>query len=157
MVTPQGLRAADAAAHDLVVQVVTEPHSPETTSTPPVRILVADDNPVSAELLRSYLESLGYAVDWAADGDHALAMAASGQYQVLLLDVHMPVYDGVEVMRRLHLLMGRPLRVIAVTADRLASRREELTRMGIDGYLTKPVNLTELLKELTRVLGPSPL
>lgn len=134
---------------------MTEPRPPETPAPSSVRILVADDNAVGAELLCSYLESLGYAVDWVQDGDHALAMAASGLYQVLLLDVHMPVYDGVEVMRRLHLLMGRPLRVIAVTADRLASRREELTRMGIDGYLTKPVNLIELRKELDRVLGRS--
>ena len=117
------------------------------------RVLIADDNASSAELLSAFLESLGYAVDWAADGDHALAMAATGVYQVLLLDIHMPGYDGVEVMRRLHLLHGRPLRVIAVTADRLATRREELTRMGIDGYLTKPVDLPRLKEELARVLG----
>lgn len=117
------------------------------------RVLIADDNASSAELLSTFLESLGYAVDWAADGDHALAMAATGVYQVLLLDIHMPGYDGVEVMRRLHLLHGRPLRVIAVTADRLATRREELTRMGIDGYLTKPVDLPRLKEELARVLG----
>lgn len=117
------------------------------------RVLIADDNASSAELLSTFLESLGYSVDWAADGDHALAMAATGVYQVLLLDIHMPGYDGVEVMRRLHLLHGRPLRVIAVTADRLATRREELTRMGIDGYLTKPVDLPRLKEELARVLG----
>lgn len=118
-----------------------------------IRVLVADDNPVNAELIRDHLESRGYEVDWAEDGDHALAMAATGAYQVMLLDVHMPVYDGVEVMRRLHLRVGRRLRVIAITADRLASRREELTRMGIDGYMTKPIDLDRLDAEISRVLG----
>lgn len=118
-----------------------------------IRVLVADDNPANAELIRDHLESRGYEVDWAEDGDHALAMAATGVYQVMLLDVHMPAYDGVEVMRRLHLRVGRPLRVIAITADRLATRREELTRMGIDGYMTKPLDLDRLDAELARVLG----
>ena len=116
------------------------------------RILVADDNPATADLLRDHLESRGFQVDCAFDGDHALALAATGAYKVMLLDVHMPVYDGVEVMRRLHLLMGRRLRVIAITADRLASRRQELTRMGVDGYMTKPIDLALLDAELDRVL-----
>jgi CheY-like chemotaxis protein len=125
---------------------------PETWTSGAVRILVADDNEISADLVRDHLEARGYDVDRARDGDHALALAASGAYQVMLLDEHMPVYDGVEVMRRLHLLKGRPLRVIAITADRLATRREEMTRMGVDGYLTRPVNLKLLDQELTRLL-----
>lgn len=124
-------------------------------SSDAIRVLVADDDEADAALIRDHLESLDYAVDWAADGDHAIAMAATGQYQVMLLDVHMRVYHGVEVMRRLHLLTGRPLRVIAVTADRLASSREELARMGVDGYLTKPIDLTKLQQELSRVLRRS--
>jgi CheY-like chemotaxis protein len=132
---------------------MTEAEAPPSFPVRDVRILVADDNPINAELLRDHLESAGYVVDWAPDGAHALAMAATGVYQVMLLDVHMPVYDGIEVMRRLHLLVGRPLRVIAITADRLASRREEISRMGIDGYLTKPVDLARLDEELKRVLN----
>ena len=118
-----------------------------------VHILIADPNPVHAARLTEHLESQGYQVDWARDGDHALAMAASGAYEVMLLDIHMPVYDGVEIMRRLHLVMGRSLRVIAVSADRLAPRREEMARMGVDGYVTKPINLDRLDDEVKRVLG----
>ncbi|TMD34135.1 MAG: response regulator [Chloroflexi bacterium] len=151
------LRACRAAREVRSVELLTEPVLPRRPEKAAIRILVADDNAVSAELLHDHLEAQGYQVDWAWDGDHALAMAASGAYQVMLLDVHMPVYDGVEVMRRLHLLKGRPLRVIAVTADRLATRREELTRMGIDGYLTKPLDLDRLNQELERVLLKSGL
>ena len=121
-----------------------------------VHILVADANPVHAARLTEHLESQGYEVDWARDGDHALAMAASGAYEVMLLDIHMPVYDGVEIMRRLHLVMGRSLRVIAVSADRLAPRREEMARMGVDGYVTKPISLDRLDEELRRVLRIKP-
>jgi CheY-like chemotaxis protein len=131
--------------------LVTEPAAPETPAPDSTRVLVADDNPLSAELLRNYLESLGYLVDWARDGDHALALAASGQYAVMLLDVEMRVYDGAEVMRRLHLLMGRRVGVIAM-AKRMASSRVDLKRMGIDGVVTKPLDLHQLQEELTRVL-----
>lgn len=116
-----------------------------------LHILVADTSPLHSARLIAHLESKGHEVDSARDGDHALAMAASDAYDVMLLDIHMPVFDGVEIMRRLHLLMGRSLRVIAMSADQLAARRQEMTRMGVDGYLTKPVNLERLDEELTRI------
>ena len=117
-----------------------------------LRILVADSNARIAGQLIEHLEAQGHEVDWAKDGDHALAMAASGAYEVMLLDVHMPVHNGAEVMRRLHLLLGRSLRVVAMAADKLPARRDEMARMGVDGYLTKPINLARLDEELTRVL-----
>ena len=120
-----------------------------------LHILVADTSALHSARLIAHLESKGHEVDTARDGDHALAMAASDAYDVMLLDVHMPVFDGVEIMRRLHLLMGRSLRVIAMSADRLTTSREEMTRMGVDGYLTKPVNTERLDEELTRILPKS--
>ncbi len=134
---------------------MTESQAPPPPTGGDVRILVADDNPVNADLLREHLESSGYVVDWASDGAHALAMASTGMYQAMLLDLQMPVYDGIEVLRRLHLLVGRPLRVIAITADRLGNRRQEISRLGIDGYLTKPVDLVRLDEMLKRVLTQS--
>jgi two-component system sensor histidine kinase/response regulator len=110
-----------------------------------VRALVADDNPFNAELIRDHLETLGYSVDCAADGARAVAMASSGRYDALLLDVNLPIYDGVQVVRMLHRRPPpHPLKVIIVTADRLASRRAELSVQGIDGYLTKPLELDRL-------------
>jgi CheY-like chemotaxis protein len=119
-----------------------------------VKVLVADDNALSAELMCDHLESLGYAVDCASDGRRALDLASSGEYRLLLLDVNMPFYDGVEVVRMLrrHPLLRR-IKVIVVTADRLASRRAELSRGGIDGYLTKPVDLARLGELVNRVLA----
>jgi CheY-like chemotaxis protein len=133
--------------------LVSNPEIPPTEPAGAIRILIADSNADSAELVRGHLESLGYVVDWAADGDHALALAASGMYQAMLLDVHMQSYRGVDVIRRLHLLVGRRMRVIAVTKDRMAAIRDELLRMGVDGFLTRPVDLALLQVELKRVLA----
>jgi CheY-like chemotaxis protein len=118
------------------------------------RILVAEDNEDNAEILREYLQSLGYSVAFAPDGNRAIDMGASGDYDLIILDVHMPLYDGTEVLRMLrarHRL--RPVKVIALTADPLPQTRQELERAGLDGFLAKPVDLNELQAEIVRVLG----
>lgn len=123
---------------------------------PDTTILVAEDNPLSAELMHDHLESLGYAVEHAMDGVQAVEMASSGRFQLLILDVNMPGYDGVQVMQHLRARSDRAthtLKVIVVTADRLATRREELAIAGIDGYLTKPLDLQRLTGEVNRVLS----
>jgi CheY-like chemotaxis protein len=117
------------------------------------RILVAEDDPASLELLRAYLESMGHMVGAAPDGNRALEMAASGEFDLLILDVHMPLYDGQEVLHMLRKrLLVHPLKVIALTADTRGAVRDEMMADGVDGYLLKPVSLSELGKELTRLL-----
>jgi CheY-like chemotaxis protein len=120
---------------------------------PQATILVAEDNPPSAELLHDHLESLGYGVEVATDGKLAIEMALTGRFHLLILDVNMPGSNGVEVLQRLRQEMTQPPRVIVVTADRLATRRDELTHAGIDGYMTKPVDLQRLTDEVKRVLA----
>ena len=117
------------------------------------RILVAEDDPASLELLHAYLESKGYSVGAAPDGNRALDMAASGEFDLLILDVHMPLYGGQEVLPMLRKrLLAHPIKIIALTADTRWALRDEMKRDGVDGYLIKPVSLSELGKELTRLL-----
>ena len=116
------------------------------------RILVADDDPASTDLLMAFLESHGFDVSAATDGNRALEMGTSGDFQLVILDVHMPLYDGVEVLRMLrkrHVL--HPIKVIALTADWSDSVRDELHRIGIDCYFTKPVDLARLREEVARL------
>jgi CheY-like chemotaxis protein len=118
------------------------------------RILVADDDPANLELAQAYLESMGYEVSAARDGNRALDMAASGGFDLLLLDVHMPLYGGVEILQMLRKrLRAHPLKIIALTGDTESALREEMMRDGVDGYLTKPVSLSELGKEIARLLA----
>jgi CheY-like chemotaxis protein len=117
------------------------------------RILVAEDDPASLDLLRAYLESKGHSVGAAPDGNRALEMAASGEFDLLILDVHMPLYDGQEVLHMLRKrLLVHPIKIIALTADTRWAVRDEMMADGVDGYLLKPVSLSELGKELTRLL-----
>ena len=115
-------------------------------------ILVADDDPASAELLTYFLESHGFQVSTAPDGNRALEMGTTGDYQVVILDVHMPMYDGVEVLeflRKRHIL--HPIKVIALTGDLSDEVRRALEEGGIDSFFTKPVDLARLRDEVTRL------
>jgi two-component system, OmpR family, response regulator len=117
------------------------------------RILVADDDPASAELLTYFLESKGFEVATALDGNRALELGTSGDFRLVILDVHMPMYDGVEVLqflRKRHML--HPIKVIALTGDLSDEVRDALTGGGIDSFLTKPVDLDLLHDEVSRLM-----
>ncbi len=118
------------------------------------RILVADDDPASAELLTYFLQSRGFEVATAADGNRALEMGTSGKYQLVILDMHMPTYDGVEVLqflRKRYLL--HPIKVIVLTGDLSDEVREALEKKGVDSFLTKPVDLALLRREVDRLMA----
>jgi CheY-like chemotaxis protein len=117
-----------------------------------VRILVADDDPASAELLMYFLESKGFSVTTAPDGNQALELGATGEFGLVILDVHMPMYDGVEVLemlRKRHIL--HPIKVIALTGDLSEPVRKALEGGRIDAFLTKPVDLDLLHQEVERL------
>ncbi len=119
------------------------------------RILVAEDDPASLELVQVFLESEGYDVEAALDGNRALDLGGSGAFDLLILDMHMPMYGGVEVLQMMRKrFLNHPMKIIALTADARPELREELVREGIDGYLTKPVSLAELRSEVQRLLAP---
>lgn len=117
-------------------------------------ILVADDDPASADLVFYFLRSQGFQVATAEDGNMALELGATGDYKVVILDVHMPLYDGVEVLellRKRH--MAHPVKVIGLTGDLSDDIRAALERSGIDSYLTKPVDLALLRDEVERLMA----
>jgi CheY-like chemotaxis protein len=120
------------------------------------RILVADDDPPSLELMTYFLESRGYSVATATDGNRAVEMGTNGHYPLVILDVHMPMYDGVEVLqflRKRHIL--HPVKIIALTADPSPELRTALEDIGIDSFLTKPIELPRLLEEIRRLMTPA--
>ena len=119
-------------------------------------VLVAEDNPLNFELVRDLLDARGHAVEWARDGEEALAKARTGQFDLLLLDLHMPRLDGLQVVRALRAAPPvRPLKVIALTADAMAGVRDDLFAAGVDGYLAKPCEPRAVVAEVQRFLGRS--
>jgi CheY-like chemotaxis protein len=118
------------------------------------RILVAEDDPASLELVQVFLESHDYRVGVAPDGNRALELGCSGEFDLIILDLHMPLYGGVEVLHMLRKrYLFRPIKVIALTGDALPDVRSEVEREGIDGFLVKPVSLAQLRDEIERVLS----
>ncbi|HKB33749.1 MAG TPA: response regulator [Candidatus Dormibacteraeota bacterium] len=121
--------------------------------TPP-RILVADDDPANLELLQVFLESKGYDVATASDGNRALDLGTSGDFELVILDVHMPLYDGTEVLQMLRKrFLNHPIKILALTGDARPELREALRRDGANAYMIKPVRLAALHEEVQRLLA----
>jgi CheY-like chemotaxis protein len=117
------------------------------------KVLVVEDNPVNRELLRELLESWGYAVMEACDGQEALRMADEAQPDILLLDIGMPLLDGYSVARKIRENPGlTQLPILAITAYAMQGDREEILKSGFNGYLSKPINAQALADELDRLL-----
>ena len=117
------------------------------------RILVVDDDPASCELVAYFLKSLGYDVAIAPDGGRALNMNLDDEIELVILDFHMPVYDGPQVLAMLRRRrLDRQVKVLALTADESEESREEMDREGADGFLTKPVDLDALHDEVVRLM-----
>jgi CheY-like chemotaxis protein len=117
------------------------------------RILVAGEDRKNLERIQTHLDFLGYDVRAATDGNLALDLAESGIFDLLILDVHMPLYGGQEVLQILRTrLMFHTIKIIALTADVRWALRAEMRRSGVDSYLIKPVSLAELDKEICRLL-----
>jgi CheY-like chemotaxis protein len=117
-----------------------------------IKALIAEDNAVNRELLRELLESRGYDVVEACDGQEALTVIEQTRPDILLLDIGMPKMDGFAVVRELRQdprLAKLP--VIAVTAYAMQGDREKVLGSGFDGYLSKPINVKALEQELERL------
>jgi two-component system OmpR family response regulator len=117
-------------------------------------VLLVEDDPANAELLSVQLEGLGYSVDCAFDGNRAVTLACTGDYEMMILDLNLPEFDGVEVLRILRKrMLRRPPLVIVVSGDVERTRGRELDAERIDAYLTKPVDIALLGRELARLLA----
>ena len=111
----------------------------------PLSVLLADDYDVNRMVLQSQLESLGYRADAVANGEEVLRALHARSYDVVLMDIRMPVIDGVEATQRIRSRIDSPQPyIVAVTASALKGDRERYLDAGMDGYLSKPVDLVEL-------------
>ena len=123
----------------------------------PLRILVADDNPINVKVARAYLERMGYRVEQAANGQEVLQTLDLHPFDLVLLDVRMPILDGFEAARQICQkwdIHRRP-RLIAMTGNAMQGDREKCLAAGMDDYISKPVRLNELEAVLIRWGKPS--
>ncbi|HSS99777.1 MAG TPA: response regulator [Terriglobales bacterium] len=122
------------------------------------KILIAEDNAINRELLRELLETRGFEVIEACNGQEALEKIEETQPDLLLLDLGMPVLDGFGAMRKIRENpRSASLPVVAVTAYAMQGDQEKTMEAGFDGYLSKPISAALLEKELNRFLSKNDL
>ena len=126
-------------------------------ATPGLRILAAEDNPTNQLVLRSVLRQAGVEPTIVDDGAKALAAWREGRWDAVLMDIHMPVMDGLTALkeiRRLEAEDGRPRTpVIALTANAMRHQVELLVEAGMDDHVGKPIDVTQLLSALDRAVS----
>ncbi|MBT8091722.1 MAG: response regulator [Gammaproteobacteria bacterium] len=111
----------------------------------PLSVLLADDYDVNRMVLSSQLETLGYRADNVANGEEVLRALHARAYDVVLMDIRMPVIDGVEATQRIRQRVDGPQPfVVAVTASALKGDRDRYLEAGMDAYISKPVDLLKL-------------
>jgi CheY-like chemotaxis protein len=116
----------------------------------PLRILVAEDNPVNLKLAMKVLGKLGYTPDKAENGKVVLEEVSKKNYDLILMDVQMPEMDGLEATRMIRLCLSKQPVVVAMTANTLEDGREECLHAGMDDYISKPMNIEELVITLEK-------
>ncbi|MGD2132391.1 MAG: ATP-binding protein [Maricaulaceae bacterium] len=120
-----------------------------------LRVLLVDDHPINRQVVQHFLSSFELEIVEAANGREALDHLRAQPFDIVLLDIHMPVMDGpttiAEIRNGGHDFADVP--VVALTADAMSGDRERYLGMGMNGYLAKPLAERELVTEIIRVLG----
>ena len=115
------------------------------------QILVIEDNEKNMKLFRDVLRASGYRTLEASTGWHALTLAAAHGPALVLMDIRLPDMTGIEALNRLRTdARTAPIPVLAVTAEAMKGDLERFIGAGFDGYLSKPVDIDELLETVER-------
>jgi two-component system sensor kinase len=135
------------------------PHAPDAVSTlPPLRILLAEDGLVNQEVAVGLLEIAGHTVEVANNGREAVEAYDRGGFELILMDLEMPEMDGFEATRLIRdreAIHGDHMPIIAMTAHAVNGFRDRCLATGMDGYVSKPIELKELLRVMEQVLEPA--
>jgi signal transduction histidine kinase/CheY-like chemotaxis protein len=154
------LRAVAESLVPVAPPVAADQHEGPADAEHGARILLVEDNEDNRLLIRTYLKREPYAVDEATNGAEAVAMFAAGTYDLILMDVQMPIMDGHEAtraIRRLEAEAGRGrIPIVALTAHAIKEDMERSLEAGCTAHLTKPIKKQTLLTALTELLGASP-
>ncbi|ACS79534.1 ATP-binding protein [Maridesulfovibrio salexigens] len=137
--------------------LVTEELDTSAEKDQTLKVLVADDDMVSRFAIQKQLEKMGYEVHIAENGGRALDMLAADEYGLALIDIQMPVVDGVEVISQVRSgAIGEEVRripIIAISAYAMSGDAEKFTESGADDYIAKPLLFEDLEKSILNILA----
>jgi two-component system CheB/CheR fusion protein len=124
----------------------------QVTSAKPLSILIAEDVDYNQMLLKIILENLGHEADIANNGLEAIEMLREKPYDIILMDIQMPVLDGLEATKRIIAEWDQDSRpyIIAVSANVSAENQKQYAAAGMDAYISKPIDFAQLEKALLR-------
>jgi len=122
-----------------------------------IRLLAAEDNPTNQQVLTAVMDSLGIEVDVVANGQLAIDAWRAGAYDLILMDIQMPVMDGIDAARAIRAAeraegRGR-IPIVALTANALSHQVEEYLAAGMDGHVAKPIEIAKLYEAISRALN----
>jgi CheY-like chemotaxis protein/HPt (histidine-containing phosphotransfer) domain-containing protein len=147
-----GVRMLEATELAAAAAAAAAPQGRTRWRIPPARVLVVDDGPENRELLSLVLAEHGLWVEEAENGREALDKLDSAAFDLVLMDMQMPVMDGYAATRALR-DRGLRLPVVALTAHAMKGYEEEVLAAGCTAYLTKPVDIDALLRQVAQLLG----
>jgi signal transduction histidine kinase/ActR/RegA family two-component response regulator len=130
---------------------------PEKSPARAVRALLVEDNPVNQKVVLRLLQKHGHRVTIASNGREALEAMIEAEFDIVLMDVQMPIMTGLEAaeaIRRTERGTGRRIPIVAMTAHAMTGDKERCLASGMDGYLSKPVRLSDLLEALDKFALP---
>jgi CheY-like chemotaxis protein len=115
-------------------------------------VLVAEDHPVNRKVVGLLLQSMGHRVSFAENGQQALELASQSDFDLVLMDIHMPVMDGLTSARQIRALPGPRARVpiVALTADVMNDAVQQTVAAGMNAFLAKPLQKNQLQAVLPR-------
>ncbi len=142
----------------------TSPRMVTIPATPPkgsrnLKVLVAEDNAVNQKLIRRQLDKLGHVATVVGDGRAALDALEHGTFDIVLMDVQMPTLNGMDATLRIRereRATGGHVPIIALTAHAMSDFHERCTDVGMDDYLSKPLQLDQLARTIERYTSPVP-
>ena len=118
------------------------------------KILVVEDNQINQQVAREILESEGFWVDIADNGQFAVEMISNKYYDLVFMDLQMPVLDGYQAARKIRSENFKDLPIIALSADAMQGTRQRVEAVGMNGYITKPIDIKELYRTLIKWITP---
>ena len=116
------------------------------------KILLVEDNELNYEIAKTVLEEAGFRVDGASNGKEAVDKASDNTYDVILMDIQMPIMDGYEATKELRKL-GNRTPIIAMTANAFSEDRKKAKEVGMDGYIAKPIDVNKLVSTIVNILS----
>ena len=118
-----------------------------TAKFPDVRVLIVEDNPLNQQLLTAMLELMRCEVTVASDGKEGASLYQQEEFDIVLMDILMPIMDGFEttkVIRNFESISGRRVPIVAITALAMPDDKQKCLDAGMDDYLSKPIRSNEL-------------